>query len=172
MTSLPLSATERAAAKKIALEIQAWRSSFASPDARHQAMAEALLRYEATLEAAEAQIGVLTDALREAAEQFKFYAHNHYKKSPPDIEKAQTNAEWADKCLRVIKSLSAAVQAERECGAKLEAAVECAWVSHPNMSGYGCNFCDAPRVDSPNAEVKHTHDCAVYSIRSPGKATP
>lgn len=50
----------------------------------------------------------------------------------------------------------------------LEAHISGAWVARVDVGAskwhYACNFCAAPPVDSPNAEIHHTADCPTLTI--------
>lgn len=46
---------------------------------------------------------MMRNLLERCAKQFHFYADNHMKKDPPDVEKAKTNAQWGHYCRESVR---------------------------------------------------------------------
>lgn len=62
----------------------------------------------------EEAVRMLRNNLLNAAKQFQFYADNHMKKEPPDIEKAKTNAQQAHYCREAVRYYDEATQTEEK----------------------------------------------------------
>lgn len=48
-------------------------------------------------------IEMMRNLLERCAKQFHYYAENHMKKEPPDVEKAKTNAQWGHYCSESVR---------------------------------------------------------------------
>lgn len=54
---------------------------------------------DTTITRLRARLSASADHHATSAAQFTFYAHQHRAKSPPDVEKAETNEREADRCI-------------------------------------------------------------------------
>jgi hypothetical protein len=67
-----------------------------------------------------------------------------------------------------IERQSARIASLEQEVARLREHIECAWVEEhfdADPIAYGCRFCDASTVTSPNAEIKHDLDCPTQAIQ-------
>lgn len=58
----------------------------------------------------EAELSYNVVGFGEAGTQFRFYEKQHLAKTPPDIEKARTNTQWAERCERHAESIVKVMQ--------------------------------------------------------------
>jgi hypothetical protein len=144
--------------------------------AEHIAAADpnTILRYEATLEAAEArvkeleaQMGMVVEKVREARE---FQARSVTGRFDDDPYARLSGMD--DILDSVLDNFAAAVKAERERVAKLEDAVRRADEFMTNGIELGYIKMPDPYIRDPASETPAIVRAAADSIRSPGKATP
>lgn len=95
------------------------------------------------------------EALALCAQQFREYERNHLAKDPPQHGKAAVNGQMAAMCEAVEKT-----------AVEMEAALKGAWVmEHTTVTtSFGCQFCEAHAVSSPNDEIKHTPECVLLKL--------